>query len=207
MIGPRSNASRQAIALEFQNHRRDVRPPCSSAISSIQCPRDPGPLRVRSRGTNPQSMSIHIFNQHLAHPPRFIGGRFGNLHRLSQVLLIQGIQVFQCGEIKVHPHAGTALHLLGQRHTEVTPAYLRKRRERLSAWPTKHLPETQRGAVVVKARGHVFDVQNRIPPVNTTRVILVSMPTSSFKLRGMVRASGNAAVPLLMKSETPSVSQ
>jgi hypothetical protein len=33
------------------------------------------------------------------------------------------------------------------------------------------------------------------------------MLNSSFALRGMVRASGNAAVLLLMKSETPSLSQ
>ncbi|TMC27069.1 MAG: hypothetical protein E6J36_02205 [Chloroflexi bacterium] len=34
-----------------------VRLACSSPTSSIQCPRDPDPLRVRSRGANPQGMS------------------------------------------------------------------------------------------------------------------------------------------------------
>ena len=77
------------LVLDMKGRLAPHRPILSSGLATLI------PLLVRSRSTNPQGMSVHILNQHLAHPPRFIAGRLGNLHRLFQVLLIQSSQVFQ----------------------------------------------------------------------------------------------------------------
>ena len=50
---------------------------------------------MRSRDSNPQGMPVHIFNEHLTHPPVLVGGWLSDLHCLCLVLLIQGSQVFQ----------------------------------------------------------------------------------------------------------------
>ena len=57
--------------------------------------KDPANLLVvvMKRSAYSQDVSVHIFNQHLAHIPRFIGRRFGNLYCLCQVFLMQGGQL------------------------------------------------------------------------------------------------------------------